>query len=104
MNTKLFPWPFSRTSSILCALAATHALLILLAWLAAFVFDTPVTNARVWLVVAWLWIVWIFALAPRFKRDGKLIIGTAVICAAFFWPTASTIYSFTIWAINGFAP
>ncbi|MBI2313086.1 MAG: hypothetical protein HYU77_11355 [Betaproteobacteria bacterium] len=104
MNTRTVSWPFSRASSILCALAATHALLILLAWLAAFVFDAPVINARIWLVIAWLWIVWIFVLAPRLKRDAKLIIATAVICAAIFWPTASTIYSFTIWAISGFAP
>lgn len=104
MNTQTVSWPFSRASSILCAIAAIHALLILLAWLAAFVFDAPVINARVWLAVAWLWLVWIFVLVPRLKQDSKLIIGTIVICVALFVPTASTIYSFTMWAIDGFAP
>lgn len=105
MNTQAAAsWPFSRTSSILCALAATHALFILFAWLAAFVLDAPVINARVWLIVAWLWLVWVFVLIPRLKRDAKLAIWTIVICAALFVPSASTIYSFTSWAINGFAP
>lgn len=103
MNTRTV-WPFSRTSSILCALAAIHALLVLLVWIATFVYDAPMINARVWLVVAWLWVVWIFVLAPRLRQDAKLVIATAVVCAVLYVPSASTIYSFTIWAINGFAP
>lgn len=97
-------WPFSRTTSILCAFAAVHALSVLLAWIAAFVYDAPMINARAWLVVAWLWVAWIFVLALRLRQDAKLVAATAVICVVLLWPTASTIYSFTMWAIEGFAP
>lgn len=104
MNQQTMAWPFSRTTSILCALTTAHAALILLVWIAAFVFDAQVINARVWLVGAWAWALWLFVLALRFKQDTKLIVATVAVCAALFVPSVSTIYSFTMWAIGGFAP
>ena len=104
MNQRTTAWPFSRTSSVLCALATAHALVVLIVWVAAFIFDAQVVNARVWLAAAWIWAVWLFVLGWRLKRDTKLIVATLVICVALFVPSVSTIYSFTIWAIEGFAP
>ena len=85
--------------------ALIHALLILGWWYAAIWkdFDIPLVNGRIWLVGAWAWIAWpIYALLRR--RLTRLSVAGLVLGAAVIAPTVSTIYSFSAWAIGGFAP
>jgi hypothetical protein len=95
---------FSKRSFVYCALAIAHALLVFVIWYVAFALDRPVINARYWLAFAWLWLAWLFVLTPRIAREKKLVLPTIGLSIALLVPCASTIYSFTAWLVQDFAP
>jgi len=96
--------PFSRGSLVLSGIAIAHAVLVLIIWFAGIVLDWPMFNARLWLIFAWLWTVWLLVLSWRAKHDAKLVLITILICVALILPSFTTIYVFTAWWIQGFAP
>jgi hypothetical protein len=81
-----------------------HAILITVLWILDFKFDIHILSAKIWLGIALMWLLWIPAAVlfrPR-KLKHSLITGIAGILI--LMPTYSTIYTFTVWAVGGFAP
>ncbi len=86
--------------------ALVHALLVLAWWCAAFCadIDIPLITGRMWLAVAWAWLCWpIYALVRR-RHLSRLTFGAIAIGAAVLVPAIPTTYTFSAWAIGGFAP
>ena len=100
--TSLKPMPSGFRA--LAAGAVMHAVVVLVLWLVEFVGDIHVIPARWWLTVAWVWLVWPVLLVLHPGRTLKRVAVTLGIGAVLLLPCASTIFTFTVWAIEGFAP
>ena len=84
--------------------AVVHAAVVLAIWLAQFAGDLYVIPARWWLGLAWLWIVWPVLLVLHPARTTKRVLVPLAIGVVLLLPCASTIFTFTVWAVEGFAP
>jgi hypothetical protein len=84
--------------------AVVHALVVLAFWAAEFIADLHVISARWWLALAWLWLIWPVVLAFHPARTWKSVAIALGVGIALLLPCVSTIYTFTVWAIEGFAP
>jgi hypothetical protein len=82
-------------------LAVLHSIVVLLLWFAA---QRIGFSGRVWLAIAWLWLVWpvLLAILPgrSFKRFCIPVSLSLVIIAV----CIPTLLAMTAWAIGGFAP
>ena len=81
-----------------------HAAIVLSLWVATFPADLEVIPGKLWLALAWLWIVWPIAIALHPAFDFKQRVLPVVAGAALLAPCIPVIYTFTVWAIWGFAP
>jgi len=81
-----------------------HAAVGTLLWYLRIMMDNEVLPARAWTVTILLWLPWLVVplLVRKERRAGWL--WTIVISLAVLSPTYSTLYSFAIWSIGGFAP
>jgi hypothetical protein len=81
-----------------------HALAILIVWIFVFELDIDVISTRAWLILAWVWPIWAFAIfGTRSRLDVTLLIPFS-ISAALLSPCVGTVYVLTNWLIWGFAP
>lgn len=81
-----------------------HASVATLLWYVRIMMDSDVLPARVWTVVTLLWLLWLFAIALARKENRVRWLWTIIIALAILSPTYSTLYSFAVWSIGGFAP
>ena len=81
-----------------------HAVMISSTWYLMFVLDRDVVTTRVWVALACTWPLWTvaFALPGRSRRIGWAL--TLAVGLVILFPTFSTLYSFAVWQIEGFAP
>jgi hypothetical protein len=80
-----------------------HAAVIAGLWWLMLYADVEVIPGTYWVVLAWAWFVWpvvVFA----WRQASRLTVAALVVGALIMVPCASTIYTFTAWSINGFAP
>jgi uncharacterized membrane protein YGL010W len=96
--------PLDRQYKILGALAVAHAALVLLLWLAVFYAEIDVLSGRAWLALVWLWLLWPLALAFHPRRSLKRFVVPTIVGVAVLAPCIPTAYTFTSWAVFGFAP
>jgi hypothetical protein len=69
-----------------------------------FLLDKDVIATRVWIGMAAGWLLWFIAIgfSGRSRRLAwcvTLVVGLVVLA-----PTFSTLYSFAVWQLKGFAP
>jgi hypothetical protein len=69
-----------------------------------FMQDRNIVSARVWTGLAVIWLIWMAApfLSGKEGRRGWTI--TVALGLGILIPTYSTLYSFAVWSIEGFAP
>ena len=81
-----------------------HAIAVSLVWYMLFVLDKDVVAPSAWVALAATWPLWSIAtwFAGRSRRLGwcvVLVVGLIILS-----PTLSTLYSFVVWHMGGFAP
>jgi len=89
---------------VLCGLGVLHALAVVLIWVSQFAFDIALIGARAWLILAWGWLIWVFILVPLRKHAPRLVLSTLLLTAVLLTPCVTTVYTFTAWSVEGFAP
>lgn len=81
-----------------------HAMLITVLWILDFKFNVSILTGKIWLGLALTWFLWIPGAAFCGLRNLKNWVFTDIAALLILLPTYSTIYTFTVWAIWGFAP
>ena len=94
----------SSTYRALATAAIVHALLVVLLWVGQFYFDVSILPGRVWLVLAWSWLIWPVVLLLHPDRSPMRVFMPCLVGLALLAPCLSTVWSFTAWAFGGFAP
>jgi len=94
----------SSTYRALAASAIVHALLVALIWVGEFYFDISILPSRVWLVLAWLWLIWPVVLFFHPDRSPLRVFVPCLVGLVLLAPCLSTVWPFTAWAIGGIAP
>ena len=89
---------------VLVAGCLLHALLVLALWLATFVGVHVPISGPTWLALAWLWVAWPIAIALRPGRSVRRVTLPTLAGAVILAPCVLVIYTFTVWAVQGFAP
>ena len=89
-------WP-----QILCVI---HALVVTGIWYVMFMLDKDIVKVSTWIAVAVLWLGWIFSIALPGKTRRLRWFAVLSVCAVILSPTFSTLYSFVVWSVGGFAP
>ena len=92
------------SSGWLNAACLVHAILITLLWILHFKFHISVLSGNIWLGLALMWFLWIPIAAFCGLRNLRNWVITEIAALLILLPTYSTIYTFTVWAIWGFAP
>ena len=90
-----------KWTQILCV---AHALLVTTLWYAMFMLDKNIAKAGTWTTLAVLWSLWIFSVAFPGRTRRLRWVAILAICAFILSPTFSTLYSFAVWSVGGFAP
>jgi hypothetical protein len=93
-----------RQYQTLAALAVVHAVLVLVLWLSAIQADVVAVSGRVWLFLTWLWLAWLPVLFLHPGRTRLRFIVPATLSLVALVPCIPTAYTFTVWAVGGFAP
>jgi hypothetical protein len=93
--------PRRMWTQVLCIV---HAFIVSAIWYVMFMLDRDIVKVRTWVALAILWLVWIFSVAfpgrtRRLRWVAVLSLGTIILS-----PTFSTLYTFAVWSIGGFAP
>lgn len=81
-------------------LAVLHALAVLLIWAGEFYVAVSLMSGRAWLILAWLWLVWPFALTLHPAGTRRRVIVPILISIALLAPCAGSIFLFTVWALE----
>jgi hypothetical protein len=81
-----------------------HAALIALLWVGDFYFEVWEMPGRVWLLLSWLWLAWPILLLLHPGRSPIRVLLPTFVGLALLAPCLTTIWSFTVWSIGGFAP
>jgi len=95
----------SATSRALARVGCiVHACAVTGSWYVLFMQDKDIVSVRTWTLLAAIWPLWILALVfpdrvQRLRWLAVLIVGLIILT-----PTYSTLYSFLVWRIGGFAP
>ncbi len=97
-NSHTFP---SRWLNVACLL---HAVLITVLWILDFKFNVHILSSKFWLGIALMWMLWVPVAALVRPRNLKNWLITGIAGILILTPTFSTIYTFTVWAVEGFAP
>jgi hypothetical protein len=93
--------PLSKKLALGCL---AHAIAVTAEWILEFVLDLDLVPGKIWLIAALLWPLWVvpFLLSsPTMTKRWVLFGGTGLLILT---PTLSTIYTYSAWAIGGFAP
>jgi hypothetical protein len=85
------------------ALLIAHALLVLLVWVGWFYFNVGVVSARTWVTLCWLWLIWPMLLMLLPGRTARRVFVPLLIGIALLAPCLSTLWSFAVWTLGGFA-
>ena len=93
-----------RWQRFLASGAIVHAGLVTADWWAALYADIVVVPSRIWLIVAWNWLIWPFGLVVARKQASRLTVGAVAIGGLLLVPSVPIIYTFTVWSIGGFSP
>ncbi len=88
----------------LAAGAVVHAALIAVLWGGEVYLDISVIPGRAWLIFSWLWHVWPVVLLLHPERSLLRVLVPSLIGLGLLAPCLTTIWSFTAWAVGGFAP
>jgi hypothetical protein len=83
--------------------ALVHAAVIAASWWLMFYADVDVIPGKVWVVLAWAWLVWPVVVVV-WRQASRLTVAALGLGILIMVPCASTIYTFTAWSIGGFAP
>jgi len=94
----------SSTYRTLAAISIVHAVLILLLWVGMFKFDFDAVPGRAWLILFLLWLIWPLVLLLHPERSAVRVLVPCLVGIALLAPCLSTAWTFTVWAIGGFAP
>ena len=86
------------------AVCIVHACVVSGTWYVIFMLDKDIVNVRIWTALAVLWPIWIFAIAFPGKAWRLRWLATLALGLIILSPTFSTLYSFAVWTIGGFAP
>ena len=81
-------------------LTVLHALLVMLIWAGEFYVAVSLISGRAWLILAWLWLVWPFALALHPAGTRRRVIVPLVIGIILLAPCAGSVFLFTVWALE----
>lgn len=80
-----------------------HATAITALWILVFTFDFNLLPSRIWMILGLTWIVWLVAAAVAPLETRRKWILTVVIGVLIQVPAISTLYTFLVWWIEGFA-
>jgi hypothetical protein len=89
-------WP--RVACILHAIVAT------VLWYVIVMLDSHIVSVRVWTAITLLWLLWLGPAMRAGKGRRGPWVWTLTLGIVILAPTFSTLYSFTVWMIGGFAP
>ena len=79
-------------------------MVVLAVWVALFIADRNLVPVKIWLALFWLWFVWPAALLLSPGHSFRQAAMPIAVGAAILAPCVSVIYTFSVWAIQGFAP
>ena len=79
-----------------------HALVVFAFWAAMFVANLDLMPGKVWLALAWLWLIWPAALLLHPGRSLRRIAWPVLIAVGLLVPCTPVIFTFTVWAVQGF--
>jgi hypothetical protein len=88
----------------LAAMGVIHALIVLAIWAATFLGHLDAISGKVWVGFAWLWLIWPVMLLLYPERTILRVIVPVTISAALLAPCVPVLFTFTVWAVQGFAP
>ena len=95
--------PMPRSFRILIVGGIAHAAFVLILWVGMMRAELQILSGPEWLAFAWFWL-WPIAIVLHPARRLWRVAVPIVAGAALLVPCARTIYTFTAWSINGFAP
>jgi len=97
--------PSARSDqTALAAVAIGHAVLVLCVWGGMIYFDLSIISAGAWLALFWSWLIWPVAFLAKSRRSLRGGLAPCVVGVVLLVPCLSTAWTFTLWAIEGFAP
>jgi cell division protein FtsW (lipid II flippase) len=94
----------SADSGLLISACIVHAIGITVSWVLVFKFDVEIVSAKIWAVMALVWLLWLFVVALSPSRNLKKWIAAVIASSLILAPTVPTLYTFVVWTIEGFAP
>jgi len=98
------PVPFNSKNRFAATGALWHAALVTVLWWFMIYADQKLIPVRLWFALGWAWIIWPIGMVIAWSRASRLTVASTVAGAAVIAPAVSTIYSFTVWLVGGFAP
>lgn len=104
MTALVRPRQASLTFSVLAWICVLHALLVLMVWAGEFYVGMAMVSGRTWLIMAWLWLTWPFALALHPAGRRRRVFVPVVIGLILLAPCVGSIFLFTVWALEHTAP
>jgi hypothetical protein len=104
MNTAAALVPSRQRFRALSAGTIVHASIVLLLWLGVFYADLEIISGRWWLLLVWLWLIWPPLLVLHPVQTVKRVAVPVAVGLALMIPCIPTAFSFTAWALGGFAP
>lgn len=90
-----------QSFQIMALLCVGHALMVLLLWAVQSFGNMALLAGQVWLVLAWLWLVWPLSLALHPAASPRRIFVPVFIGVVLMAPCMATIFLFTAWALDG---
>ena len=91
-------------SGFLIGACLSHAILVTALWVLVFEFDVEIIPAKIWAMIALMWPLWLVVAAISRSRKPKQWIAAIIASSLVLAPSVPTLYTFVIWAIEGFAP
>jgi hypothetical protein len=94
----------SLTFSVFAWISVVHALAVLLVWSGEFYVGMAMVSGRTWVILAWLWLVWPFALALHPAGSRRRVLLPIVLGIILLAPCVGSIFLFTVWALERITP
>jgi|KBSMisStandDraft_5_1062788.scaffolds.fasta_scaffold09718_4 cell division protein FtsW (lipid II flippase) len=91
-------------SGLLISACIVHAIGITVSWVLVFKFDVEIVSAKIWAVIALMWLLWLVVVALSPSRNLRKWIAAVIASSLILAPTVPTLYTFVVWTIEGFAP
>jgi hypothetical protein len=89
---------------LLIGLCLLHAILATLLWVLVFKFGVEMISGKLWAGMTTVWLLWLLFIAFSPRKHLKMWILAVVASSLILAPTYSTLYTFLVWTIEGFAP